>query len=177
MKKNSLTKYFFILFSIFMISSCTQRELIDDAVLNPIPNLNNPTANFFKVKMNGTVYNSATFSAVKADGKFLINASRGSGGENIFITINGTAVGVYQTSSDVIIYKPNTASAYDYVSYLTIGTTTTHNALIEITAINTTTKRIAGTIDFVGYWANFNQPTQVPPINFTNGKFEMPYSE
>lgn len=177
MKKQNFIKYILIVMLAFAIGSCSQEESIDDAVVNPIPDLNNPTSNFFKVNFNGSTFKATTFSAVKANGKFTVTGGKGTIGENIAISINGIAPGIYDSSSDVIIYNKSDATAFDYVSYITFGSTTTHTALVEITAVNTTTKRISGTFDFVGYWSNFNTTTPVPPINFTNGSFEMAYTE
>jgi hypothetical protein len=169
---------FVLLFSTFIVlGSCSQEDAIDDAVLNPIPDPNNPTTNFFKASFNGSSFVAQTRNAVKTSNKFIITGGRGTVGENISISVNGTNPGVYSTPLDIIIYNKSDATAYDYVSYLTFGTTTTHTAIIEITSIDTTAKRIAGTFDFVGYWSNFNSTQVVAPINFTNGSFEMPYSE
>jgi hypothetical protein len=177
MKKNNLYKYFFLLFISTLVGSCSQEEIIDDAVLNPIADINNPTSNFFKVNFSGNTYKATTFTASKTNGKFLINGGKGTIGENISIAINGVAAGTYSSPTDIIVYNKSDATAFDYVSYLTFGTTTINTAQITIITVDATAKRISGTFDFVGYWANFNVGATVQSINFTNGSFEMGYTE
>ena len=94
MKKNNFLQYLFLFFITIIVCSCSQSELIDDVVLNPIADINNPTSNFFKVNFNGSTYKAATFTASKANGKFVINGGKGTIGENISITINGFAAGM-----------------------------------------------------------------------------------
>ena len=175
-RKNHLHLLLYILFA-FIINSCSQNEDIDNAVLNPNADIDNPTSNFFRTNFNGSTFKATTFNATKTAGKFIINGSKGVDGENFSMSVNASAPGFYNSSADVIIYNKSNLTSFKYVSYLVFGTTTTNTVEITITSVDATTKRISGFFDFVGYWSNFNTGATVPPINFTNGSFEMAYSE
>ena len=135
-----------------------------------------PSTSFFKVDFNGQTFNAITKTAVIGNGKIEIAGIRGTNSETVGITIQGTAAGTYTTTS-VMGYSDNTMVDHAYSSLKLEGSTLVNNATVIITNINTTTKIITGTFNFIGYWSDFSNTTPPTPIDFTNGSFSLPYTD
>lgn len=134
------------------------------------------SSSFFKVDFNGQTFNATTKTAEIGNGKIVIAGIRGANSETVGITIQGTTPGTYTTAS-IMGYSDNTMLDYEYASVKLEGTSLVSTASVTISSINTTTKIITGTFNFIGHWSDFSDATPPTPIEFTNGSFSIPYTD
>ena len=136
----------------------------------------NPASSFFKVDFNGQTFNATTKTAVIGNGKIEIAGVRGANSETVGIIIQGVSTGTYTTTS-AMGYSDNTTADYAFASLKLEGSSLVSTASVTITNINTTTKIITGTFNFIGHWSDFSNTNPPAPIEFTNGSFSLPYTD
>lgn len=136
----------------------------------------NPTSSFFKVDFNGQTFNATNKTAVIGNGKIEIAGVRGANSESVGFVLQGTTTGTYTTGA-VVAYTENAANVYTFASIKVEGASVVNTATVTITNINTTTKIITGTFNFVGHWSDLSNPMPPNPIDFTNGSFSLPYTD
>ena len=176
MKNLKLFSVFCLLFTAFNNISCTTDvEPLGSGVLNPIIDPNNPMNSFFKVDFNGVTFEATTKTAVIGNGKIEIAGIKGANNETVGIIIQGTTTGTYTTEA-LLGYSENATNEYAFASLKLDGTSLVNTATVTITNINTTTKIITGTFNFVGHWSDFSSANPPSPIEFTNGTFSIPYT-
>jgi hypothetical protein len=174
--KNKSTLAAFLLFVLINFIACTS-EPVDSSLLSK----NNTTTTTaapasFKVDFNGQTYVATSTLAYVTPNQIRVVGLRGFLGENFGFILNGSTVGNYPGSTNILAYQPNNSSQYGYVSS-NIGTPNQNPiGSVTITSINTLDKTISGTFSFIGYWSD-SSVTNILPIPFTNGVFtNLPYS-
>lgn len=162
-----------ILFSAFNLTSCSEVEPIDPAIIiNPNPNPNPiPTAGLFKVDFDGQTFSASTTLVYLSGGSIIINATRPQG-DSFGVILSGTITGTYPANDNLIAYSP-AGSEYAYTGNHPTDETLNTGSMI-VTSINTINKTISGTFQFTGYWSNYD--VTLAPKVFTNGVFtNLPY--
>lgn len=157
---NFLKNYFVLFFVAITFYACSS----DDNVEPLLDDLNS-NETFFKVKFNGTDFNSTQNIASIANGQLTLISTQG--GNSFRIQINNVSERTYNPNEAGvnIEYKP-AGSSFAYVGK---NTEVASTGLITIRKIDLENKLISATFNFTGYWNNPNEIRS--PINFTSGIF------
>ena len=173
MKRISFLAVLFVAFSAMTFTSCDTEPV--DPVLTPNPGEEpggGTAPAVFKVDFSGQTYVATSTIATVGQGLITIGGLKGTNGEMVSLVIEGTGTGTYDGSKAFMDYNDGTSeysySNLDFANGEDTGT-------VIITKIDTATKTISGTFNFVGFWTN--DEDNKPSIAFTNGTFEnIPYT-
>ncbi len=180
MNKQKLASSIVLLFSLFLMVSCTN-EPVDPAVATQLAAAN-ATANsgttttggsLFKADFSGSTWNADSYQATMSSNQIQINGIK-TNGEGFVFTVNSSSVGTYPANVNILSYNP-AGSLYGYSSN-NVNNPTEDTGSITISNIDTVNKTISGTFNFKGYWTN-NSVNNILPIVFQNGVFQnVPYT-
>lgn len=161
-----LSALFLVLLSLIFVSC--DSEAVDPVLLENIgeePGTAGPAV--FKVDFSGDTYVATAAAAVAANGSIVITGLKGTNGQSIVLSVNGTTTGSYNTAS--IVYNTGGVSQFVYANVNPTATVSTPNGNVSITSINTANNTISGNFNFIGYWSDAS--ANLPSISFTNGTF------
>jgi len=161
-----LPALFVFLFTTVFISCET--EPVDSVLLENLgeePGTAGPAV--FKVDFSGDTYVATSSAAVAANGAIVITGLKGSNGQSVTLSVNGTGTGNYNTA--LMTYSTGGVSQYFYTNSNPASTNSIPTGSVNITSVNTANNTISGTFNFTGYWSEV--AANLPSISFTNGVF------
>lgn len=167
-----------VIFSLLLLISCDVEPVDNGLLLNDNTSVNptnptNPTGAVFKADFGGQTWSATQYSANIFNGKIEIGGVKPSGEAFAFL-LNGTSVGTYPSTSNLIAYIPPTG-VNEYIAFNPANPTAVVGSVM-VTTIDAANHTISGVFNFTGYWDDYSV-TNVPPINFTNGVFtNIPYT-
>jgi len=185
MNKIKVLSIFAVLFTAFCFVSC-DNEPIDPTLLQQINSNNgnnggggnggNPTNAVFKVDFGGQTWTATSTEALMYSNAIQIAGLKAANGQTFGFALNGTTVGTYDSTSNLIAYDPNNNSNGDVYWAVNPTNPSVSAGTVTITNIDTVNKKISGTFSFTGYWSDLSV-SNIPPISFTNGVFtDIPYT-
>lgn len=185
MKKITFLSIFTALFAAFSFVSC-DNEPVDPTLLQQVNNNNgnnggggnggNQTNAVFKVDFGGQTWIANSTEAAMLPNSIQIAGLKTTNGQTFGFALNGTTVGTYDSTSNLIAYDPNNNSNGDVYWAVNPTNPSVSAGTVTITNIDTVNKKISGTFSFTGYWSDLSV-SNIPPISFTNGIFtNIPYT-
>ena len=163
-----------VLLTVIGFTAC-DTEPLDPNLLNDNGGDNgSATPAAFEVTFSGSTFKANTAVAVLSDGLIGIVGTK-SNGQSVDILVEGTTTGTY--SDALMNYTPTATSEefYQNVDPTIADENEGFTGSVTITSINTKTKTISGTFNFIGYWSDSD--ANLPSVPFTNGSFtNIPYT-
>jgi hypothetical protein len=158
----------------FSLASC-DNEPIDSAIdlsnFDDDDNGNGGEQAVFKVDFDGQTWVANSTEAIKYTNSFQIGGLKTSTGQTIAFSLNGDTPGTYDSTSNLIVYEPNSNNPTGDLYWALNPTNPGVSAgSVTITSIDNVNNKVSGTFAFTGYWSD-TSVTNILPKVFTNGVF------
>jgi hypothetical protein len=175
MKKSKLISFIFLILTTMSFVSC-DNEPVDNMIdLTEFGDDNNGSNNedetVFKVDFSGSTWVADEAEAVKYTNSFQIGGIKNSTGQTFAFSLNGSTPGTYDSTSNLIIYEPNSNNPTgDFYWALNTTNPSISAGTVTITNIDIVNNKVSGVFAFTGHWSD-PTVTNISPIQFTNGVF------
>lgn len=172
MRKLQFISLIVLLFSVTTFTSC------DDEPIDALINLDDTDpvtgGTFFKADFSGATWNADNVTVVFSGNQFLLNATKGVGGEGFNFILDNNTPGNYLAHLNHVDFTPaNSMFGYWGVNPDDFNENT---GSVTITSVNTVNQTVSGIFSFKGYWSD-TTVSNILPIVFTNGVFNnLPYT-